>query len=1291
MKRILFHGLSWGWLLTAIFLVLIAITISVLRALAPMGSEYRSGIERQISAIVKRPVEIQGINFELQGFKPVVRIQGLTVLSREEKKPVLSFKYMMVSLNPWESLLKRKIIPSQVVLAGSEVKINRQSDGQITLSGFRLGSGGTDVPVEQLGMLTDLTFQLKDIQVYWGDEPLGIAYKISTQEMNVKITRQSLAVQGDIQLPEDLGDQLSVALDIRGPVNNYLDWEGDFFVYGRRISLPLLPLEIAAKFPAVEQGDVALRVWGNWHGQKLKQATGSLAFKDLLFRTTQLQDKNIPPLFRLDSLNTWFNLYAIKQGWQLDADRLKLTTSEQRWPKSGFSLAWQRNGKNQRLRGAIQYLDIATLTPALRVFAQPNDTVTEIIDTTAPQGEIQNLRFSWHPGQEKLPANYAASGEFSNISWLPWESVPGIENLDGTFDLDQDDGQILLSSFGLGVDYPKLFTNTLWVDSLDSQLEWKQGDGEKWEISAKNLRLENEDLQISGGVSIQFSDGKDFPKMQLAVEFPELPMAKVRDYLPLNILPETTGNWLQKSFVAGQASNGKFSYDGPLRSWAFKDGTAKMLASIDVENTTLDYQDNWPQATGIKGAVKFANASFSIDANKGQVFENYLQRGKVGIKNFYRPELTLDLALKGSLPAGLQYLRNIPAGQAVEDLLDASKSAGPIDLKLDIDVPLTSKLGKKTTVKGVLDFQNNLLALPEHEVEISKLKGRLEFTEDSYTARKLQAVFREAVVDINVDTKSDQAVDIKFSGLMPVNQLLPGNKLLPKIAHGESLWHGTVKVPSKQRLANKTPLRLHLKSDLKGTKIKLPAPLGKISLVQRDFILDLPLGQKKTLLGFSYDPVLFGLIELKDKSQKLEINRASISLSEQDLKLPVEGVDIIGHWPLLHTNIWQERLKEIASDNEKSLIAEKIKRVHISLSEWLVAGQQFSNVQLTAARNPQYWRANIKSDGLTGFLRIPFKQTSSKIIEADLQKLYLKKSTAVGSAISPRDLPALKIKSEDFRWQGASLGQLELNTEKDLWGQQIKSLQLKSDDLTANFSGQWRQDDQGQQHTRLDFDIQGGNLGNTLHNLDISSTLDGGEGGLKGVMRWDDAPYKLALSSWNGELDVNVKEGRLNQVNPGFGRVLGLLNLDQLPKRLALQFGDVSGKGFDFSELGGHIALVDGEAYMQQFKIESASADMSLSGSVNLGLRQYNLELGVIPNISSTVPLAAGLIAGPQVGAVAYLVDKLASGVGVDINKAVERRYKITGGWDEPVVKSLDFETEAGPGEAENEAIFNTE
>jgi len=1291
MKRILFHGLSWGWLLTAIFLVLLAITISVLRAFAPMGSQYRSEIEQQISAIVKRPVEIQDINFELQGFKPVVSIQGLTVLSREEKKPVLSFEHMMIALNPWESLHKRKLVPSQVVLAGSELKINRQSDGQITLSGFRLGTGGTEVPAEQLDILTDLTFQLKDITVYWGDEPLGISYKISTQEMNVKITRHSLAVQGDILLPEDLGDQISVALDIRGPVNNYLDWDGDFFVYGRRLSLPLLPLEVAAKFPAVEQGDVALRVWGNWHGQKLKQATGSLAFKDLLFRATQVQDKKVPPLFRLDNLNTWFNLYAIEQGWQIDADRLKLTTAEKRWPKSGFSLAWQQNGQNQLLRGVLQYLDIATLTPAIKVFTQPNDKLTEIIDTTNPQGEIQNLRFSWRPGVGKSPVSYAASGEFSNISWLPWEKAPGLENLDGTFDLDQDDGQVLLSSFGLSVNYPKLFTDIIWVDSLDSQIEWKQNDNDSWEVSANNLHLVNEDLQISGDVSLQFADGKDFPKMQLAVAFPGLPMEKVRNYLPQNILPEKTGNWLQKAFVAGRASNGKFSYDGPLRSWAFKDGTAKMLASINVEDATLAYQNGWPQATGIKAVVKFANASFSINASKGQIFENHLRQGKAAIKSFYRPELNLDLNLKGTLPAGLQYLRNIPPGHAVKDLLDASKSAGPIDLKLDIDVPLTSKLGKKTTVKGVLDFQNNSLALPEHEVEINNLKGRLEFTENSYTASKLQGVFREAAVDINVATKPDQAVDIKFSGLLPVNKLLPGNKLLPKIAHGESLWHGTVKVPSKQMRAKNKPLQLHLISDLKGTKISLPAPLGKISLVQRDFMLDLPLGQKKTTLRFSYDPVLFGMIELKGKSQKQEINRASISLSEQDLKLPVEGIDIIGHWPIMHTGLWQKRFEEIANESEKSSIAKKIKRIHVSFSEWLLASQQFSNVQLTAAKNAQYWRANIKSDGLTGFLRIPLKQSSSKIFEADLQKLYLKKTTASGSPTSPRDLPALKIKSEDFRWQGESLGQLELNTEKDLWGQQIKLLQLKSDDLVANFSGQWRQDDQGRQHTKLDFDIQGKNLGNTLNKLDISSTLDGGEGSLKGVMRWDDAPYKLALSTWNGELDVSVKNGRLNQVNPGFGRVLGLLNLDQLPKRLALQFSDVSGKGFEFSELGGHVALVDGAAYFQQFKIESASANMNLSGSADLGSRQYNLELGVIPNISSTVPLAAGLIAGPQVGAVAYLVDKLASGVGVDINKAVEQHYRITGSWDEPIVKSLNFEDDTGPGDADDEEPFITE
>jgi|GEM_PF-2866944 len=1292
MKRILFHGLSWGWLLTAIILILLAVSITVLRAIAPMGSGYRSEIAQQVSAIVKRPVEIKDIDFKLLGFRPVVRVKGLTILSRKENKPVLSFDHMMIAINPWQSILKRKPIPSQVVLAGSEIQVTRRADGQITLSGFQLGSGGTDVPAEELDMLTDLTFQLKDIQIYWDDEPLGISYKISTQEMNIKITQESLAVQGEIQLPEDLGGEIIVAMDIHGPVTNYLDWEGDFFVYGRRINLSSLPLEIAAKLPAVEQGDVALRVWGNWHGQKLKQATGSLAFKDLLLRSTRLQDKKIPPLFRLDSLNTWFNLTAIEQGWQLDTDRLKLTTSEQRWPRSGFSLAWQSNGKNQRLRGVLEYLDIATLAPAFNVFAQSNDKFTAIIDTTIPQGEIQNLRFSWRPGQEDSPASFAASGEFSNISWQPWNKLPGIGNMDGSFDLDQDDGRVLLSGFGLGVDYPALFNDTLWIDSLDTQIEWKREDGDSLELTAKNLRLENEDVKLSGDAVIQLGEGKDFPQMQLAVEFPELQMSKIRKYLPLKIIPDKTGQFLKKLFVAGRASNAKFSYGGPLRGWAFKDGTAKMLASFDVEDATLDYQDGWPQASDIKGQVKLANASFTIDATAARIFDNHLQLAKVSIDDFYHPELSLDLDIKGSLPSALRYLREIPASRGVEDLLDASKSTGPIDLNLDINVPLAEKSDKKITIKGLLGFQNNSLALPEHDVDISDINGRMTFTENSYTADQLQGVFRDNAVDIAVKTKSDGAVDVRFKGFMPVTQLLPDSKLLPKVATGKSLWYATVKVPSRQKLSDKQAVVLHLRSDLKGTKIKLPAPLGKISLVERDFILDLPLGQKKPVLDFNYSPVLFGKFELKGKGQQMKVDRAVISLSEQGLKLPAEGIDIIGHWPILDTGTWQKRLAGIAAETKDASIADKIKRVHISLSEWLIAGQQFSNVQLTAARNAHFLRANIESDGLTGFLRIPLKQSPNKIFEADLQKLYLKKSATTGAAVSPRDLPALDISCEDFRWQGESLGKLNLKTEKDLWGQQIKSLEFQSDSLNANFSGQWRQDDQGQQHTRLNFDIKDKDIGGMLSKLDISKTLDGGDGGLKGQLSWNDVPYKLALSSWNGELDVSVNKGRLNQINPGFGRVLGLLNLDQLPKRLALQFGDVSGKGFEFSKLGGHVTLVDGEAYMQQFEINSSSAEMNLRGSTNLAARQYNLELGVTPNVTSTVPLAAGVIAGPQAGAVVYLVEKLASRAGMDINKAIEQHYKITGSWDEPKVDSFLKSQEGGPSDDSDDGVlFNTE
>jgi uncharacterized protein YhdP len=59
----------------------------------------------------------------------------------------------------------------------------------------------------------------------------------------------------------------------------------------------------------------------------------------------------------------------------------------------------------------------------------------------------------------------------------------------------------------------------------------------------------------------------------------------------------------------------------------------------------------------------------------------------------------------------------------------------------------------------------------------------------------------------------------------------------------------------------------------------------------------------------------------------------------------------------------------------------------------------------------------------------------------------------------------------------------------------------------------------------------------------------------------------------------------------------------------------------------------------------------------------------VVPKVGDTLPVASGVLFGSQIGALVLLFEKL---MGKEIEKATERKYKVTGGWEKPVIKRID-------------------
>ena len=149
---------------------------------------------------------------------------------------------------------------------------------------------------------------------------------------------------------------------------------------------------------------------------------------------------------------------------------------------------------------------------------------------------------------------------------------------------------------------------------------------------------------------------------------------------------------------------------------------------------------------------------------------------------------------------------------------------------------------------------------------------------------------------------------------------------------------------------------------------------------------------------------------------------------------------------------------------------------------------------------------------------------------------------------------------------------------------------------------------------------------------------------------------------------MRIGDGRLEEVKPGAGRVFGLLSVAALPRRLALDFRDVFGKGFAFDKIQGTFTLIDGNTYTCDLSLESPAADIGIVGRAGLVTRDYEQSAVVSASFGNALPVAGALVAGPQVAAALLIFSQIFK---KPLQEATQIYYGIGGTFDEPDIETI--------------------
>src|SRR6185436_11089193 len=274
-----------------------------------------------------------------------------------------------------------------------------------------------------------------------------------------------------------------------------------------------------------------------------------------------------------------------------------------------------------------------------------------------------------------------------------------------------------------------------------------------------------------------------------------------------------------------------------------------------------------------------------------------------------------------------------------------------------------------------------------------------------------------------------------------------------------------------------------------------------------------------------------------------------------------------------------------------------------------------------------------------------------------------------GRELKPGDMPGIDLVAERFDFRGKPFGQLMLAASPGAQGAEwrLEKLALSNEDATLSASGVWRAAAEGKPTSELEFQLDAADAGAFLGRAGYPNVVKGSKATLLGSLAWRGIPSDIDYPTLTGDLKLEAAEGQFLEIDPGYGKLLSLMSLQQLPRRIGLDFSDVFSKGFKFERIDAEARIDKGVMGLKGFRMSGSAADVEMRGDVDLAKETQDLRVRIIPGVGDTASTALVLV-NPAVGAAALIAQRVLKN---PLGQMLAYQYSITGSWNDPKVARI--------------------
>ena len=1272
--KILLYGIAA--LLSLVLLLMLAVKLALDRAPA-----YQAQIKEWVHAQTGYHIGFAGVSPSFRWYGPELHFDRLELRSKDDKRVLARAGGARVAADVWQLMSSGKLLAGRIELDSPNIVITRLGPASFALaSEIKLGGGDSSLDTLTLHDLPAGKLAIRHAVVTlqsWDSALPQLAFR----DVNLDAQRgeEGLSLRLNAQLPTTLGGTLNASGSARGRGDlQMLDW--NVLVQARDISFPGWRLLLPEYLSRLDAGSGTFDLAARGVGSVLARADLDFGAHGVV---TQLSDGPGP---KFEQISGALSVIHAGERWTLSGRRVRAVRAMRAGrrdpdPDSQFDATW-RNGDAGLvdLRARASYLRADALLPLTGLL--PDKDVRDRLREIAPTGEWMDTVIAMVRNAASDPWRLQIQAKFRDVGFAPVGRAPGLRGLSGSIAGTESGGQVTLDTHTALFTWPGQLLQPVELETLKATVYWKRTN-EELLVATSDWEMKNRDAGVRGKVSWrQPADGSS-PQLTLVSTVENGNVANTRNYLLHAQLPAPALAWLDRAFVAGRLSHAEVVLRGPIRHFPFRDGSGLFLARCTFEGMTLDYGEGWPRVENLTAQAEFRNEGMSAHFLSGRIGDIPVGSADARFPDFKTGELEIHVTANGDAADALAFLRATPLDAAAEHAFSGAVAKGSMQAHVELFLPFKDFEHRRVLVHGHLEGVT--LNRPGSSVAATDLNGDFDINGAQVAHADIHGHFLGGTFQMQARAPRNRPVtrtQLEFRGTLSGDALRAALALPAGISiDGQSDWRASLKMapePNRER-------SLRVSSSLVGLEMKLPAPLDKAADTPMPSWVEIQWpanggAQGRVALG----SVVSGSYALESDANGMRLAHLALNFGAgESSSSDTQILNVGGSVARLDLAGW---LRLSPSDKSTKPMADYLRNARLNVAELDYLGLEFRDLSLDLSVVQGSLHIAVGGPNVVGTITLPSTADPSQPWDLQFERLRFDSPDldgpaaaratggATGAAASPvsapsgdpGSIPAINFHAADLIMGERQFGEVRATLLKLDDGVSLQQLSVTAASFSVSAQGEWRGKDAGVGHivgTLSSTDVQ-----STLKQLGYADVIQAKTGHMEFNLSWAGAPTADALSDATGHVQLALDKGQIVGLKPGAGRVLGIASIAALPRRLALDFSDLTDKGLAFDTIRGDFDLREGNAYTENVLVKGPAAEIGLIGRVGLKNRDYDQTAVVTGNLGGSPLPLAGFVGGPVLGAAVLLFTQVFK---QPLKGLARGYYRITGNWDNPVVERI--------------------